>query len=573
MKRLEIQILFTVVLVSLGAIRGGPIETRTNKDFLTCLLCSQVVNTAFNAFEAGTPEVVIDEVVSICNQFNIYTEQVCRGTAEKALPVIEYIYNTTGIIQGNVCGILLPTSGCTLSDPESLEWSIPPSSVPKPPSNELSKPPQGSPTLKVLHIADVHWDPEYAEGSNSICNEPLCCRVNSTGSFQPENAAGYWGSYGDCDIPLRTFENAVAHMGQQHSDADYIIWTGDLVPHDVWSTDKAENLLIIDRLMDLMRTYFPNTPIYPTLGNHESSPVNVFSPPGITDEEHSMAWLYEEAERQWMKWLPNEASNTIRYGGFYTALIKPGLRIISMNMNYCYTLNYWTFSTSKDPASGLTWMSQILQSAEDNQEKVHIISHIPPGNDDCWTIFSREYAKLIFRYESTVAAQFFGHTHKEQFKISYDVEGVEANPINVAFVGGSITTYSNLNPSYRVYTVDGQRQDSTFAVLDYSTWIMNLTAANANKAVDPVWFELYQARSTYGLDDLSPSQMEALLERMILSDDLFQQYYRNFVKGSEVAYGQGCYEACKENLLCNIVTNNVWDQSRCDAIKQRISRQ
>lgn len=56
-------------------------------------------------------------------------------------PVIEYIYNTTGIIQGNVCGILLPTSGCTLSDPESLEWSIPPSSVPKPPSNELSKPP------------------------------------------------------------------------------------------------------------------------------------------------------------------------------------------------------------------------------------------------------------------------------------------------------------------------------------------------------------------------------------------------------------------------------------------------
>lgn len=61
-----------------------------------------------------------------------------------------------------------------------------------------------------------------------------------------------------------------------------------------------------------------------------------------------------------------------------------------------------------------------------------------------------------------MAAQFFGHTHKEQFKISYDVEGVEANPINVAFVGGSITTYSNLNPSYRVYTVDGQRQDSTF---------------------------------------------------------------------------------------------------------------
>ncbi len=57
-------------------------------------------------------------------------------------------------------------------------------------------------------------------------------------------------------------------------DVAYIIWTGDLTPHDVWSTAKEENIMIIDRLMTLMQQYFPGVPLYPTLGNHESHPVN-----------------------------------------------------------------------------------------------------------------------------------------------------------------------------------------------------------------------------------------------------------------------------------------------------------
>ena len=92
---------------------------------------------------------------------------------------------------------------------------------------------------------------------------------------------------------------------------------------------------------------------------------------------------------------------------------------------------------------------------------MHILSHIPPGNSDCWTIFSREFAKIINRFESTVAAQFYGHTHNEEYKVFYDA----VNPtraVNVAFVGGSLTTYSDMNPGYRVYTVDGPRIGSTY---------------------------------------------------------------------------------------------------------------
>ena len=85
---------------------------------------------------------------------------------------------------------------------------------------------------------------------------------------------------------------------------------------------------------------------------------------------------------------------------------------------------------------------------------MHILAHIPPGNLDCWHIFSREFNKIINRFESTVAAQFYGHTHKEEYKIFYDDLG---RPVNVGFVAGSLTTYSDINPGYRIYTVDARR--------------------------------------------------------------------------------------------------------------------
>lgn len=94
-----------------------------------------------------------------------------------------------------------------------------------------------------------------------------------------------------------------------------------------------------------------------------------FAPPEVTDTDYNTNWLYNDADLQWSKWLPADASSTIRYGGYYTALVRPGLRIVSMNMNYCYTLNWWTLYKSQDPASGLSWLVKILLNAEQTSEK------------------------------------------------------------------------------------------------------------------------------------------------------------------------------------------------------------
>lgn len=98
--------------------------------------------------------------------------------------------------------------------------------------------------------------------------------------------------------------------------------------------------------------------------------LNRFAPPEVVDEQHSTSWLYEEADRLWASWLPAEVSSTIRYGGYYTTLVKPGLRMVSMNMNYCYTFNWWALAKSQDPASGLLWLTKVLEKAEMDGEKV-----------------------------------------------------------------------------------------------------------------------------------------------------------------------------------------------------------
>lgn len=145
-----------------------------------------------------------------------------------------------------------------------------------------------------------------------------------------------------------------------------------------------------------------------------------FPPPYVQQPDASISWLYDELDVLWRRWLPASVSHTIRRGAFYSVLVRPGFRIISLNMNYCNNKNWWLLLNSTDPATELQWFIYELQSAEFSNEKVHIIGHIPPGHSDCLKVWSRNYYKIISRYESTITAQFFGHTHFDEFEVFYD---------------------------------------------------------------------------------------------------------------------------------------------------------
>ncbi|KAJ8312503.1 hypothetical protein KUTeg_009876 [Tegillarca granosa] len=190
---------------------------------------------------------------------------------------------------------------------------------------------------------------------------------------------------------------------------DYIIFTGDLPPHNIWNQTKMDQITSLQTYTRLMKKYLPDKIIYNTMGNHESAPVNSFPPPTIKGQ--NMTWLYSAVAESWGLWLPKDTTADIVRGGFYTVLIKPGFRLVSLNMNYCNNGNWWLLINTTDPVGQLQWLVNVLQNAENKKEKVHIIGHIHPGSSDCLKAFSWNYYRIVNRYESTVAGQFFGHAH------------------------------------------------------------------------------------------------------------------------------------------------------------------
>ena len=60
-------------------------------------------------------------------------------------------------------------------------------------------------------------------------------------------------------------------------------------------------------------------------------------------------------------------------------------------------LHSWTNLDYKDPGGSLLWLWDILLKAEENNEKVHIVSHSPPNTNEFNSGWARHYAKIIDR--------------------------------------------------------------------------------------------------------------------------------------------------------------------------------
>ena len=66
--------------------------------------------------------------------------------------------------------------------------------------------------------------------------------------------------------------------------------------------------------------------------------------------------------------------------------------------------------------------------------------------------FSRNLNHIINRYEDTVTAQFYGHTHMNEFQLFYErssefdgMDGSRKRPTNIAFIGTHLSYFIDYN--------------------------------------------------------------------------------------------------------------------------------
>lgn len=221
-------------------------------------------------------------------------------------------------------------------------------------------------------------------------------------------------------------------------------------------------------------------------------------------------------------------------------------------MNYCTRLNPWSLYDPVDPGKQLDWLSKQLLDAETDGDHVHLIGHIPPDNKECTQAWLYNFLRIVDRFQDTILAQYYGHTHRDEFRVLLSPNfpnSRKPRPISVAYIGPSITAFTENNPGYRVYYTDPAGY-----VKDHETYFFNLTEANSS--FEPNWRKGYNAFDLFNLTNLGPSGWHKFVSRMMDDDVLFQSYYKLYYRWSEVKKHENCYGECKKTILNDLIVGH-----------------
>lgn len=198
---------------------------------------------------------------------------------EAATPTVNYILrNSSQIDADHVCSVYFQMENCgesnRLLNQFPINYPIPDGAIQSKKASISVATTVDQPNLVVVHLSDFHFDPHYTPGSDTHCDEQICCRGDQGFPNNTLDAAGFWGDYRVCDTPWHSIEDLVRRVKKEYPKIDLIYYTGDIVDHFYWKTSIEYNSDSIKKLTNYFKKEFPNIPIYPVLGNHEGHPSN-----------------------------------------------------------------------------------------------------------------------------------------------------------------------------------------------------------------------------------------------------------------------------------------------------------
>ncbi|KAI8512795.1 Acid sphingomyelinase-like phosphodiesterase 3b [Branchiostoma belcheri] len=443
-------------------------------------------------------------------------------------------------------------------------------------------------TGRFWFIADFHYDPSYLRP-----HQPgKVCDSLGVGVDPPENP-GPWGDH-SCDPPWRTINSSVYAMRAIDPNPDFILRGGDDVPHvdrDALNYTAWTVVSLLSNVTRLLEEVFPGVPVYSSLGNHDYWIKNQ-----LPDTPND---VYNDVAALWLSGVGQDAVDTFRRGGYYSALLRRGLRVIGLNTNLWYGRNHVTEGEDDpagqfawleqvlqqarrnverssqncprdrsnlvcgtdgnkvtegedDPAGQLAWLEETLQQARRNVERVYIIGHVAPGTHeriytkrDFRPNHNKRYIGIVRKYADVISGQMFAHEHYDTFRMFYDEEGA---PISTVFLSPAITPWMRRNnPAFRQYVYDR----ITGELQDYLQYYANLTKANRLQLTDLDWQLEYQATVDYGITDVNAVSMETLRKSLNeVPSEAFEKYYKHNSVGVDFVYGS-CVGNCRAAQLCS----------------------
>lgn len=573
----------------------------------SCASCKALLVPLISISHLGDAK-LLATLVSFCTGLGIQDPEVCKGALGAQAPILAHSLRSMSL-SGHSANLFCAKTFGLCQDPPVREWTdmpLPPplshttssrqqrdllpykNSTLRPPSAHPRRPSRSSSSssqslsnsnrepIQVVHISDLHIDREYKTGADAQCARNLCCRINQPTDLpnKTRHPAGPYGHH-NCDSPESLYISMLKALEVFAPNASFALHTGDMVDHAVWTSVRQEVEDGIQQGHSQYHTY-SSVPLYGVIGNHDVAPTNSF-PRNTTITSLSSDWDLELFADTWARWIGNRPANALQANSGCYSRVHPGtnLKIISLNTGFWYKANFWLYDSDEfqpDPNGILTWLIGELQDAESLGQKAWIIGHLSPGKADCLHEPSRYINQIFRRFKNTIAAMFYGHTHRAEWEIVYeDPQNPTAETaVGIIYIGPAITPESG-NPAFRVYDVDPE----TYQVLDFHEIVTNLSSPTYQSR--PEWFEYYSAKSTYSkmlkensIEPFSSSSSSSLswneevldgrfwhkvTEVLERSYPEFEKFYGRLTRGGDLSsiIWKGCYSGqCRKKWVHNL---------------------
>ncbi|PMD25630.1 sphingomyelin phosphodiesterase [Hyaloscypha hepaticicola] len=508
----------------------------------------------------------VSVITEICILAGIEDDDVCAGAIGLEGPILAHDLRVMTVGTRTSQLFCLTVFGlCQWPAIEAYTVSM----TPKPATSRPA--PSGNCPLQVVHISDIHVDLSYETGASYNCTKNICCRPYTTADALGNNnyPAGAYGEH-TCDSPVTLEESLYSAIESLVPNKAFTIFTGDVVEGAVWLVTDTE---VTNDLNDAYSRMKSLGQTYAVVGNHDSSPVNSF-PPGAVDTTISTQWAYDTMSSDWSSWIGATAAAEANSNyGSYSVLTSEGLRIISVNTNFWYKQNFWLYEATmeRDPSGQLAWLVTELEGAETAGERVWLMGHMPLGSSDAFHDQSQYFDQIIQRFDATISAVFYGHTHQDEFEIAYSTPAAPTagTAVMVSYIAPALTPTSG-NPTFRVYDVD----PVTFAILDYTVYYTNISSPTYQSG--PVWEKLYSVKEAYGslltppytdpTAELTPAFWHNVTVLFENDDAVFQAWYAR--RGRDFSSAT-CTGSCKTAFLCELRASQ--SQYNCGTVSPGIN--
>jgi hypothetical protein len=351
-------------------------------------------------------------------------------------------------------------------------------------------------------MSDLHFDPM---ADPRLVDQLAAAEPEQWSAVLDGSVDRSLGRYGR-DSNWMLLRSALQHMAETLPKPAFVLVSGDFLAHrfrpefDAAATDHSDAAyrVFVRKTMQFLgqqlEQTFPATPILPALGNNDEECGDYQLQPGgpfLADTLPILHRLVGSAggpgfDRDWRSY------------GNYSARVD-GIRVLSTNTNF-FSVHYRNACGS--PADGdpgqatLAWLEAELAAAKQTEERVWLLYHIPPGIDGYATLrrgvcpgtmipmwdqtHAAAFLALLKRYADTIAVNFAGHTHMDDFRLIGDAEG----RYGFALITPAVSPIFGQNPAFRTVTYD-----TAGGILDQTTYdLTNLPQATTGAGgIPPDW--------------------------------------------------------------------------------------